>query len=113
MRITARTLSLCLAAPVVALALTGVASGTAAAAPGPDGCEGSMNAGFAYNGNCQGGTGTYRLEVDCFGYNLSPFAIGPYTVRKDLPVGQAGTVACFGPNWSSAGWGSGGRVFRL
>lgn len=110
MRTSARTVALCLAAPVAAIALTGIGAGTAAAAPG---CEGSMNAGFAYNGLCSGGEGTYRLEIDCFGYNIAPFAIGPYTVRQDLPVGQAGTVGCFGPNWSSAGWGSGGRIFRL
>lgn len=113
MRITARTLPLYLAAPLMAAALTGLAPGTASAAPGPDGCEGAMNAGFAYNGVCKGGEGMYRLEVDCFGYSLNPPALGPYTVRQDLPVGQAGTVGCFGPNWSSAGWGSGGRIFRL
>lgn len=110
MRISARALALGLSAPLAAVALTGIGAGTASASPG---CEGSMNAGWGYNAVCKGGEGTYRLEIDCIGYNLAPLAVGPYTIRQDLPVGQAGTVACIGPNWSSAGWGVGGRVFRL
>ncbi len=112
MRISARAIAMCLAAPAVAVALTGTATGTAAAEPG---CSGSMNGPWAYNGICQGGAGSYRLEVDCIGYNFAalPPALGQFTVRQDLPVGQAGTVACFGPNWSSAGWGVAGRIIRL
>lgn len=112
MGFSARTVAMLLAAPLAAVALSGVTAGTAAAAPS---CEGSMNGPWAYNGLCQGGEGSYRLEVDCVGYNVAtmPPAIGPFTVRKDLPDGQAGTVSCFGPNWSSAGWAVGARIFRL
>ncbi|MEV6432847.1 hypothetical protein [Nocardia sp. NPDC051463] len=112
MRTSARAVAMCLAAPIAAVALTGITAGTAAAAPG---CEGSMNAGFSYNGVCRGEEGTYRLEIDCIGYNFAanPPVVGQFTSRQDLPVGQAGTVACFGPNWSSAGWAVGARIFRL
>ncbi len=110
MRTSARAVAMCLAAPVIAVALTGIGAGTAAADAG---CQGSMNGPWSFNGGCYGGEGMYRLEVDCVGYNFAPFAVGPYTIRQDLPVGQAGTVACFGPNWSSAGWAVGSRIFRL
>ena len=112
MRLSARALALCLAAPAVAVALTGVSTGTAAADPG---CQGSMNGPWAFNGQCQGDPGTYRIEVDCLGYDFSAGlpVLGQYTVRRDLPVGQSATVGCIGPNWSSAGYGIGGRIFRL
>ncbi|MRH91759.1 hypothetical protein GFY24_30705 [Nocardia sp. SYP-A9097] len=110
MRPSVRTVALSLATPVAAIALSGIATGTASAAPS---CQGSMNAGFAYNGLCKDGEGMYRLEIDCVGYNTNPLAIGPYTIRQDFPIGQAGTVACIGPGWSSAGWGVGGRVLPL
>ncbi len=112
MRISVRAIIVCLAAPVVAVAVTGIGTGTAVAEPG---CSGSMNGPWAYNGNCQGGGGSYRLEIDCVGYDFTAFPpiLGQYTTREDLPLGKAGTVACFGPNWSSAGWGMGARIFRL
>lgn len=103
---------MCLVAPAVAVALTGMATGTAAAEPD---CSGSMNGPWAYNGTCQGDAGSYRLEIDCVGYDFTanPPILGQFTTRKDLPVGQSGTVACFGPYWSSAGWGMRARIFRL
>jgi hypothetical protein len=112
MRTSARAIAMCLAAPAAAFALTGMSTGTAAAEPG---CSGSMNGPWSYNGTCQGDSGSYRLEIDCIGYDFTanPPILGQYTARKDLPVGQSGTVACFGPNWSSAGWGVGARIFRL
>ncbi|MFB7878417.1 hypothetical protein ACFC06_24495 [Nocardia sp. NPDC056064] len=112
MRTSARALAMCLAVPAVAVALTGLASGTAAADPG---CQGSMNGPWAFNGQCQGEPGTYRIEVDCLGYDFTtlPPALGQYTLRRDLPVGQAASIGCIGPGWVSAGYGVGGRVFRL
>ncbi|WP_227998669.1 hypothetical protein [Nocardia australiensis] len=95
----------------MAVALTGITAGTAAAAPG---CNGSMNGQWAYNGVCGGEEGSYRLEIDCIGFNFGANPpIGQFTMREDLPVGRAGTVSCFGPNWSSAGVGVGARIFRL
>ncbi|MCP2275005.1 hypothetical protein SAMN04244553_2364 [Nocardia amikacinitolerans] len=104
---------MCLTAPLLALTATAAIAGTASA--DSSGCQGSMNGPWGYNGVCQGGEGTYRLEIDCVGYNFTTFPpiLGQYTTRADLPVGQPGTVACFGPNWSSAGWALGSRIFRL
>ncbi len=99
-----------LATSAVAAAVAGIAPATASATPVT--CTGSMNAFLAYNGECEGGAGTYWLEIDCIGYNVGvlPPVLGQYTVRKNLPLGQPGTVGCIAGNWSSAGYGIAGRA---